>query len=346
MTSRDGNLQQHIQIEEHYPRKCLCGLQDPDLNIYVTQNLSNLSKCDTSLPEKSSCLLFLGFITWLCETFHDQLSSGFVCSKIRAVASFLLEQDEDLKALIDLLKSEDDTVQFSTVQALTALLPLCHCGLETNSSFSSVFIERMLEDVLDDKEEHRSLLDSVAPGEVACLDDFFFGEAEPGPSAPRPEVAPSPGPSSLGYKCQLVAVLAGFVTHTDKPREDGAAEAAAGCSREELGEDVLCQETEVKMMVLKMMDPVWPRFTRHLAATLADTATAASFLGEVYLVHGFRLWQSLISVRANLSFVKSRAFSADLSSSLAQLTSAAPASVWRAVLDTVITLFFSSMFNI
>ena len=204
----------------------------------------------------------------------------------------------------------------------------------------------MLEDVLDDKEEHSSLLDSVAPGEVACLDDFFFGEAAPGPSAPRQEVATSPAPSSLGYKCQLVAVLAGFVTHTDKPREDGAAEAAAGCSREELGEDVLCQETEVKMMVIKMMDPVWPRFTRHLAATLADTATAASFLGEVYLVHGFRLWQSLISVRANLSFVKSRAFSADLSSSLAQLTSAAPASVWRAVLDTVIfTLVFCPMFN-
>ena len=83
--SSQQNLQNICdQIEQCYPNKCLCDLKESDLKYYVTENLNQLSKCDTLLPEQSSSvLLYLSFTSWLCQTFHDQLSSGYFNKFIR-----------------------------------------------------------------------------------------------------------------------------------------------------------------------------------------------------------------------------------------------------------------------
>ena len=90
---------------------------------------------------------------------------------------------------------------------------------------------------------------------------------------------------------------------------------------------------QVKCLVIRMMDPVWPRFTNMMVKTLSSRTR--SFDGELLLCEGFKLWQSLISVRANLSFVESRLFSSDLASCLPQMSRNVPSTVWRSVLDTI-----------
>jgi len=329
--SNQENL--HEQIETCYPYKCLCSLHGSDLREYINRNLNSLR----NTKQSTNNLLFLSFISWLSQSFHDQLSSGFVCSSIHSIASFLLNKNEDLEILFSLLQHEDENIQFSTVQALSSILPLCHCGLENTSTLSAAFVKHFINDLVENKDVKSvdNLLDLVAPGEEAGLDDNCFDE-EPvvyHHHHHHPE-AHSSNIESLEYKSLLLSVLSGLVTHTDKQLDDGPALTSAdSCQKLELSEDALCQETQVKCLVIKMLDPVWPVFTQSLVKTL--NLKSYSLSAETYLCEGFKLWQSLISVRANLSFIESRMFSSDLASVLPRLTGVVPGSVWRSALDTV-----------
>jgi len=319
----------HEQIENCFPHKCLCSLSESDLKEYINRNLRTLK--DTK--QSTNNLLFLSFISWLSQSFHDQLSSGFICSSINFAASFLLNKNEGLEILFRLLEHEDENIQFSTVQALSSILPLCHCGLETTSTLSTAFVKFFIHDLVEKKDVKHvdNLLDLVAPGEEAGLDDLCFDEPV---EFHRHQEAPTSIIESLEYKSLVLSVLSGLVTHSDKQSDDGSSvRASESCRKLELSEDALCQETQVKCLVIKMLDPVWPIFTQSLVKTL--NLKSYSLAAETYLCEGFKLWQSLISVRANLSFVESRMFSSDLASVLPRLTGMVPGSVWRSALDTV-----------
>ena len=325
------------KIEGCFPIKCLCSLHDEPLNRYINLSLSNLS-CDTELPEPESCLLFLNFITWICQTFHDQLLSGQICSRIYQKALRLVKHPNLDEAFFRLLRSSDENIQFSSVQAISSLLPLCHCGVDIPAPLSSTFLKRLLVDILDKSpapaSHSGSLLDCLAPGDEAALDDFDFES----PPRSKPVLEAGSGgegeeeEDSLRYRSLLLSILAGYVTHGGRQKEE-AASLPSNCSKTVLEEEMLCQEMQVKCLVIKMMDPVWPQFTSSVIRVLSSARS--SLHHQLYLSESFKLWQSLISVRANLSFLESRVFSADLARCLPLLRPATPATVWRAVLDTV-----------
>ena len=339
---KEENLQSFLyevqeKIEGCFPIKCLCGLHEESLNRYINLSLSNIS-CDTELPEPDSCLLFLNFTTWLCQTFHDQLLSGQICSRIYQKALVLVRHSNLDETFFRLLKSSDENIQFSSVQAISSLLPLCHCGVDTPAPLSSTFLKRLLSDLLAQSpapapaSHSGSLLDCLAPGDEAALDDFHFE------SPPRSKPVVTAGAdreeeeNSLSYRSLLLSILAGYVTHGGRQREEAASH-PSNCSKTVLEEEMLCQEMQVKCLVIKMMDPVWPQFTSSVIRVLSSSRS--SLHHQLFLCEAFKLWQSLISVRANLSFLESRVFSADLPRCLPLLRPGTAATVWRSVLDTV-----------
>ena len=89
---------------------------------------------------------------------------------------------------------------------------------------------------------------------------------------------------------------------------------------------MLCQEFQVKCLILKALQPVWEKFTTTLANVTGESARGSRSGGggggheneqdrifSDYLTEGFKLWKSLISIRANLNFVDTRSFAANLS---------------------------------
>ena len=340
-------LQLHCQIEQCYASKCLCDIREKELQKYVSLNLSKVSHNDPPEPDDTSCVLFLSFLTWLCQTFHEELATGFICSAIHGISSFILDCDQ-LKYLPSLLKSEDDTIRFSAVQALVNLVPLYHCGFDGKSSCSSLLLDHILKEAVTEEDRRRvvgdrrgtglSAADAVEGMETASLDveDFLGGGCSShtvnnqNPSSVAQQIG------SLTHKSAAVSVLTGLVAHTESSREDAASgdrNKVSSCKKTELGEDVLCQETEIKCFVIKKMEPVWPHFTRNLEDVLSYHSTTVP--GQVHLSEGFKLWENLLSVRGNLSFSKSRVFSRGLTSCVSSLSLECPASVWRSVMDAV-----------
>ena len=313
------------KIEGCYPTQCLCEVNDEHLKSFIKLSLNNLSSCDTELPEQ--CLLFLNFVTWICQTFHDQLLSGEICSQIYQKALLLVKHQNLEQTFLILLRSSDENIQFSSVQAISSLLPLCHCGVDNPSPLSSVFLTRLLSDMLGPApapvSRSDSLLDCLAVGDEAGLDGFDFD---------TPSRSEELEEGSLDYKSLLISILVNLVNHCGRQREESSVPPAR-CSKTVLEEEMLCQEMQVKCLVIKMMDPVWPQFTRSVSRVLSSKPS--SLPEQLYLSQSFKLWQSLISVRANLSFLESRVFSSDLPSCLPLLRSSTPATVWRSVLDAV-----------
>ena len=181
----------HGILEQHFSKKCLCDLNQEDLLDYINRNFTTISKCDTQLPDSedlSSILLFLGFLAWISETYHEQLSSGSICSSIHRNSSYIINRTEDLLKLLLLLRARDEYLQYSSSQAIFSLLPLCHCGTDNPLQFSNRFLQKFKEDFFDNPQPSRSsdsLLESICPGESASLDDFFFGEPSSS-SQPKP----------------------------------------------------------------------------------------------------------------------------------------------------------------
>eukprot|EP00092_Neocalanus_flemingeri_P003372 GFUD01003612.1.p1 GENE.GFUD01003612.1~~GFUD01003612.1.p1 ORF type:complete len:667 (+),score=155.84 GFUD01003612.1:269-2269(+) len=327
----------HLKIEDCYPQKCLCGVSVEDLETYIQLNQTklplNTDICDkfsdsSSNSSYDSCLLYLNFLAWIGQAFHDQLLGGEVCSRIQSTIQFLVEQDGRIANLLNLLKINEQNLQYSVMQAVTSLLPLCHCGVDLALPASEVVLKKIIGDIIGGHQQSsNSLLESLAPGEEAGLDGLDFGFEE---VVSRPLVSSN---TDLDYKSWMLSILAGFVNHGGRQREDSSDTGNASCNLVPLEEEMLCQEMQVKCLVIRAMDPIWPQFTGCLLTVLSSNSNSLS--SEIFLSEGFKVWRCLISVRANLSFVESRVFTTDLPSCLPQLSSTTAPSVWRSVLDTV-----------
>lgn len=325
----------HLKIEDSYPLKCLCGVPGEDLQTYIQLNQTklplNIEKQNnfSSSSSYDSCLLYLNFLAWIGQVFHDQLLGGEVCLRVQSTIQFLVEQDARIENLLNLLKIPDQNIQYSVMQAITSLLPLCHCGVDLALPHSDVVLKKIIGDIIGNQQSSNSLLESLAPGEEAGLDgfDFGFGDVETSPPVSNPDN------DDLEHKSWLLSILAGFVNHGGRQREDSSDSGNSSCNLIPLDEEMLCQEMQVKCLVIRAMDPIWPQFTGCLLKVLSSNMNTLA--SEIFLSEGFKVWRCLISVRANLSFVESRVFTTDLHSCLPQLSSRTAPSVWRTVLDTV-----------
>jgi len=268
----------------------------------------------------------VNFLVWIGQVFHEQLIRGEVCLRVQSTILFLVNHEGRLENLLNLYTKADQNFQYSLKRAITTLLPLCHCGVDTVIPYSESALKRIIVDIVGNGESNsNTLLECLAPGEEAMLGDFD--------SDLIPNVQTNKDEDDLEYKSWLLSILTGFISHGASPKEETSEIENVLCHRISLEEDMLCQEMQVKCMILRAMDPVWPKFTGSLVKVLGTRSNA--FASELFLIEGFKFWRCLISVRANLSFVESRYFSSDLATCLPQLSSSTPSSVWRTVLDSV-----------
>jgi hypothetical protein len=82
-------------------------------------------------------------------------------------------------------------------------------------------------------------------------------------------------------------------------------------------EDQLCQETQIKCLLIRLMEPVWTRLVSRIVLLLSPLSSLSSSpvpdARSQYVLEGLRLWKSLISIRANINSVESRNLAGNLS---------------------------------
>lgn len=349
VTRHDGELDRqvstslkslHSQLEACYSIQCCCKLSKDDIETYIRLGQTRLSESSENLDfdKKDDILLYVNFLTWLGQVYHGQICSGHVCPALKSAVNVALDVNLHLlEKLISTLKFGDQDLKYSISEALKGLIPLNQCGQEVEIPNSSQSLQQIIEEIVRDQSvgdtDGHTELDSLTFGEEAGLGDFNVIE----PILPKDTPETSVRTEHVSW---LLSVLAGIVTHgSDHNTDDSDNHSPDVCQKENLGEDDLCQEMQIKCAIIKVIDPSWPLFTGYLKSVLLkflpSSLTSSSSCLEIPLCTGFTVWRSLISVRANLPFVSCRVFSADLPQVLPLLSASTPASVWRAVLDTV-----------
>jgi len=326
----------HNKLELCLSQNCLCSVEENEVQTYVSlcqtrlPNHSDGSSLKPNTPGHDSCLLYLGFLSWVGTTFHDQLVRGSVCQALHVAVRFLLNNNH-LSPLLSTLSLPCPSLHYAATSALVALLPLQHCGREEGEegAVGEDLLQRVVREAFPDQgleREEEGLLGELGVDEGASLG--FLGEEEEDEHKQfRDERS-----GNLEHKSWLISVLAGCVSHGCRGGEEVVEVEESECHKVVLGEEALCQEVAVRCSVVRAMETAWPAFTQTLIGSLkAEDLPGA----EVFLTEGFRLWQSLLSARAATSFVTSKPFSPRLPACLPLLNQTTPATVWRAVLDTV-----------
>jgi len=208
-----------------------------------------------------------------------------------------------------------------------------------NSSITANHSSSMTDDLsLTDGETAELSLDML--GETGNLGGSFGGESfgDQEESSNQTNLSDT----TLDQQAWLLRILCGFVSHGGRQREENISRFnnKADCEQVELEDEMLCQEFQVKCLVLKALEPNWQKLAKTLAkvaekSAKSDSENPREVKHVTYLTEGFKLWKSLISIRANLNFVDTRSFGAHLSLPLYALQSSSAPCIWRSVLDTV-----------
>ena len=243
---------------------------------------------------------------------------------------FLLSSDH-LSPLLCILSLPCPSLHYEATSALVALLPLQHCGREEGEEGIEDLLPRVVREAFPDQgsePEDEGLLGQLGVEEGARLG--LLGEEDEEPRDFGDERS-----ENMQHKSWLISVLAGCVSHGSRGGEEVVEVEESECHSMVLGDEALCQEVAVRCSVVRAMEAAWPAFTQTLISSLKAGETEEIPGAEVFLTEGFRLWQYLLSARAATSFVTSKPFSPRLPACLPLLSQTTPATVWRAVLDTV-----------
>lgn len=343
-------------VEEGMLDKCLCKLPQTDLVLYL----------DTLLRREKSEQTFLltNLLAWLGQTFHEDLLTGEVCSMVQRLVNHLLNNVQFLQVLLEHLLEDDPYSQYSSCQAICSLLPLSFCGQDIALGTTKILLNELIGRLkFTSSSEVASLPVALSEVPVSASVTTSTANGHGRLEASYDSVSATLSPDLMSFACGdstdcllleesslheqswILRTLSEFVSHGGKQRDDGnPINHPIGCNVTKLEDEMLCQELQVKCLVLTALGPVWPRF----AATLADTTLKSTARVKdntlaaqhrvsyiTYLTEGFRLWKSLITIRANLNFVDSRSFAAHLHQPLYSLQVNTPACIWRSLLDTV-----------
>lgn len=380
----EESLQQ--QLERCYPLRCLCSLQRADFHEYLEKfkQLACKEKKVEEVDSEEQLVLGASCLAWIGDSCHEQLVAGRVCPALQAVVAHLLSDKVGgvLFRLLSLIKASRGFLRYAACQAVSALLPLSYCGQDVALDASQFFLQAVSTEIARNLPEdqpsllrgHTSLLgggeatatslSDLAAEEVGGLGGLDFDEDEGTAGGGHSVSSRSCGieEGDLGYQAALLGLLSSSVVHggggvgrADEAGDLGSSRRGPGCVKVMLEEDQLCQETQIKCLLLRIMEPVWNRLVARIILLLSTTTTfssSSSFCStsfssssslsfsewdarSQYVLEGLRLWKCLISIRANINFVESRNFAGNLSACVHSLQAASPASVWRAVMDVV-----------
>merc|ERR1719341_2511328 len=329
--------------------KCLCKHALGDLIIHLDPLLVGPS-------EKS--FLCKNFLAWLGDTFHAELLLGVVCSRVQTLVNHLLRNDLFLRKLLSNIQAGDEYSEYTSCQALCSLLPLSFCGQDLALPTAELFLKHVISKLTvlgDSKSQHGGLSEEASlpmlyASGAGCSDDFDVGTpnlslmtgVQTSSDNHIEEQQTNLSDICLRQQTPLLRILCEFVNHGGSQREDAGDRTRnrEHCQIIQLEDEMLCQEVQMKVVVVRGLERVW----EPLASTLARVTSnlASKSISErrrresiTYLTEGYRLWKSLICIRANLNFVDSRSFAANLSLPVYSLLAGTPPCIWRSVLETV-----------
>lgn len=307
-------------IQTHLANQCLCGVTDQTLkNLFQSQyNHSNGITRVATLSEWSTnkLLEFLSNIQLLFDVYLKQNSTGSICGRIKDVCDALILNERNLISdIIDLSGYNDKYVQFLSRKLMASFLVIAK-----DSEMLQYYLKKLVDNLFS-----LNQLNEFEVQKVSFTLDIFkriieWKDVELHPlgedfdesdllSPIEPPIETNYFHYSINEGSSMAAASTSDSSRNISRRHDAHHDVNRDCHLEHLTDSESFDTTNLKCETVKILENKW----RALLETMKKLIARSSHgYGECSILTFLSLWESIISVQANLSVIDTHPFHAQL----------------------------------
>ncbi|KAG4073903.1 hypothetical protein HA402_014108 [Bradysia odoriphaga] len=327
-------------LQTYLAKQCLCGVTDQTLkNLFQSQyNHSNGITRVATLSEwaTNKLLEFLSNIQLLFDVYLKQNSTGSICGRIKDVCDALILNERNLISdIIDLSGYNDKYVQFLSRKLMASFLVIAK-----DSEMLQYYLKKLVDNLFS-----LNQLNELEVQKISFTLDIFKRiiewkdiELHPlGDDFDESDLLPIEPPIETNYfhysinqGSSLSSASTSDSSRNMPRRHDAHHDTNRDCHLEHLTDSESFDTTNLKCETVKILENKW----RALLETMKKLIPRSSHgYGECSILTFLSLWESIISVQANLSVIDTHPFHAQLDQFEKLLSSNLSTTVYKQMLS-------------
>lgn len=300
-----NNDNQSNNMEEDYQMKlihqCLCGLSEVALRKPFENDPStehNASSRNTLLAEWSTdkILNFLSNLQLLFDVYHKQNNKGYICARIVDICDSIVRNEYNIIEQITALPNlENKYINFVAAKVIASFLIIAKTNI--NNEWLETIINFLTSDTSGNYNKTNFALEIIKRVvEWKDVDIHILEESQ--------LLQDNATTSSQEVNINCISI-----PFSDPDSYDTSA---------------------IKGLIIKGLESKWPELTSKMQNLIANNSTIQS---NTCILTFLALWESIISVKANLSVVDTKPFYAHLESFVCLLRSSLAPNIWKQLLS-------------
>lgn len=332
-----------IEFQESVIRECLCNVNEETLRQtfqnHCNQDTNGVKQVATlsEWPE-TKLIQFLSNLQLLCDVYLKQQMKGQICCRIMDICDALIQRRQHLvDEIIDLCNHKNPYVLYLASRLLASFFVVSkdeHIDDWINKLMGNLFTPAKVNgaklaynlDVIRRIVEWKDYIQHP-------LDDSDVendSENEPVHQVPPLESNYFMMHFNNGYSETSTNGTEGHASTSSDVDENGFIVSENGCQM--ITENEIFETTNLKRLTIKALENKWPSLV-HNICKLIDAMDENTAIAEHCVITFFSLWESIISVRANLSIRETVPFYKHLENFKGILKSTLSASIYKQILS-------------
>lgn len=300
-------------FQQHLLRNCLCTFSEFEL-----QKLYNVLRTDsTSRLTRNQKLLLITSIQLICDIAIKQNSKSHICAGIANICNTFARYEAELTDyFLKLSEDSDQYISFATSRAVSSFFIIVRTHNDQRLMDEADETDEMLPD--QEEEDDQILLNSVTASLVECsrlgsesfsLDTVSF---------------------SLDVLKRLIEWREVEVhTLEDSSSEDDNRPAAENCRALTVVESQRIDFMQIKCLCINSLKSSWPVIVTNFNNLIAGNDP----MYDYHIITFLNLWETIISVKANLSVNDTKLFYSNLDTYIQLLSPNTPPIIWKHILS-------------
>lgn len=288
-----------IELQSYLIRQCLCGVPESTIRkpfqMQQVQDGSRTRVAALSEWPAPAMLQFLSNLQLLFDVYLKQNNKGHICSRICDICDYIVRNEQNLIGqLIELGSIRNKYINYLLARVLSSFIIIAKTNI--NNEWLESIVRYLATEPVDYIKMNFSLEVMRRVVEWKDVDIHVLEESEEaGPSRSEEE-------DDLNTSCTLMS----FTDHES------------------------FDTSGIKCLIIKSLEYRWPDLIKNIQLLITQNSSTQS---QNCVLTFLSLWESIISVKANLSVIDTKPFYAHLESFVMLLNHNLPAIVWRQLLS-------------
>lgn len=287
-------------FQDHLVKQCFCGISESVLREpFKSREITDFSGTRTlSLTEWSisEILQFLSNLQMLFDVYLKQNNKGHICARLVEICDALVQNEYSLvEQVISLCEVRDKYVTYLSARVLSSFF------IVAKASINNEWLESVVRFLTVDESDFNKMIFAL-------------------------EVIKR----VVEWKDIEIHVLESENSSEFGENSSNASEFAVTCSKVSYSDPESFDTSAIKGLIIKSLETKWPDLIHKIQTMISQNNCVQS---QTCILTFLALWESTISVKANLSVIDTKPFYAHLEIFVALLTSSLSPIVWKQLLS-------------